>query len=53
MNGFSGHGLQQSPAAGRGIAEHVLSGSWQSIDLSELSFDRVLAGKPIPERAIV
>lgn len=53
MNGFSGHGLQQSPAVGRGIAEHVLSGGWQSIDLSELSFDRVLAGRPILERAIV
>ncbi|WP_395540066.1 NAD(P)/FAD-dependent oxidoreductase [Neotabrizicola sp. sgz301269] len=53
MNGFSGHGLQQSPAVGRGIAEHILSGGWQSIDLSELSFDRVAQGKPMVERAIV
>lgn len=30
MNGFSGHGLQQAPAVGRGIAEHLLTGSWQS-----------------------
>ncbi len=53
MNGFSGHGLQQSPAIGRGTAEHILNGGWQSIDLSELSYDRVAQGKPIVERAIV
>jgi len=53
MNGFSGHGLQQAPAVGRGIAEHVLNGGWQSIDLSALSFDRVAACRPMVERAIV
>lgn len=53
MNGFSGHGLQQAPAIGRGIAEHVLHGGWQSIDLSDLSVARVLAGQPFREQAIV
>jgi FAD-dependent oxidoreductase domain-containing protein 1 len=53
MNGFSGHGLQQAPAVGRGIAEYILSGGWQSLDLSALSFDRILAGRPMLERAIV
>ena len=53
MNGFSGHGLQQSPAVGRGIAELVLTGTWQSLDLSDLSITRVLEDRPIPERAIV
>ncbi|TKA95865.1 FAD-binding oxidoreductase [Cereibacter changlensis] len=53
MNGFSGHGLQQSPAVGRGIAEHVLTGSWRSLDLSDLGVDRVLEGRPFRERAIV
>jgi FAD-dependent oxidoreductase domain-containing protein 1 len=53
MNGFSGHGLQQSPAVGRGIAEHVLTGGWQTLDLSDLSVDRVLAGRPFRERAVV
>ncbi len=52
-NGFSGHGLQQSPAVGRGLAEHILTGSWQSIDLSDLAVDRMLAGQPFRERAIV
>lgn len=53
MNGFSGHGLQQSPALGRGTAEHILHGGWQSLDLSELSIDRVIAGRPFLELAIV
>ena len=53
MNGFSGHGLQQSPAVGRGVAEHILTGGWQSIDLSDLSVDRVVAGKPFLEQAVV
>jgi FAD-dependent oxidoreductase domain-containing protein 1 len=53
MNGFSGHGLQQSPAVGRGLAEHILTGGWQSIDLSDLSINRVLEGRAFPEAAIV
>lgn len=53
MNGFSGHGLQQSPAVGRGLAEHILTGGWQSIDLSDLSIDRVLKNQPFCEAAIV
>ena len=53
MNGFSGHGLQQAPAVGRGLAEHILTGAWQSLDLSDLSIDRVLANKPFREAAIV
>lgn len=53
MNGFSGHGLQQSPAIGRGVAEHILTGGWQSLDLSDLSIDRVLKGQPFKELAIV
>jgi glycine/D-amino acid oxidase-like deaminating enzyme len=53
MNGFSGHGLQQSPAVGRGIAEHLLTGGWQSLDLSDLAVDRVLTGNAFPEYAIV
>lgn len=53
MNGFSGHGLQQSPAVGRGIAEHILTGGWQSLDLSDLSFARIVANRPFRESEIV
>lgn len=53
MNGFSGHGLQQAPAVGRGIAEHILTGGWQSLDLSDLSVARVLENRPFREQAVV
>lgn len=53
MNGFSGHGLQQSPAVGRGIAEHILHGGYRSLDLAELGVQRVLDGRPFLELAIV
>jgi glycine/D-amino acid oxidase-like deaminating enzyme len=53
MNGFSGHGLQQAPAVGRGVAEHVLTGGWQSLDLSDLGVARMVEGRPFRERAVV
>lgn len=52
-NGFSGHGLQQSPGIGRGMAEHILTGGWQSIDLDDLSVDRVLRGVAFRETAVI
>ena len=53
MNGFSGHGLQRSPAMGRGIAEHIVSGTDQKLDLSAFGFDRILAQTALPETAII
>ncbi|WP_284163348.1 FAD-binding oxidoreductase [Frigidibacter sp. SD6-1] len=52
-SGFSGHGLQQAPAVGRGMAELILTGRWQTLDLSPLGPDRIIAGRPFLERAIV
>jgi glycine/D-amino acid oxidase-like deaminating enzyme len=52
-NGFSGHGLQHAPAAGRGLAEWILEGGWRSLDLSPFSFERVLRGAPFVERCVI
>ena len=52
-NGFSGHGLQQSPAVGRALAELVLHGGFRSLDLSALGWRRVLEGRPLRELNVV
>ena len=52
-NGFSGHGMQQSPGVGRGVAELILQGGYRSIDLSALDVSRVAAGRPLLERCII
>jgi FAD-dependent oxidoreductase domain-containing protein 1 len=51
--GFSGHGLQQAPAAGRAIAELVLDGGFSTLDLSRFGCARIVAGDALPEAAIV
>ena len=48
-NGFSGHGLQHSPATGRALMELIVYGDYQTLDLSRLSVDRVLNNEPIEE----
>ncbi|WP_415921869.1 NAD(P)/FAD-dependent oxidoreductase [Tateyamaria sp. SN6-1] len=53
LNGFSGHGLQQSPAMGRGTAEFLTYGGYRSLDLTPFHFDRVLSNTPILERAVI
>ena len=53
LNGFSGHGLQQSPAMGRGTAEWLTYGAYRTLDLSPLGFARIAAGRPFREKAII
>lgn len=52
-NGFSGHGLQQSPAVGRGVGELLTHGGYRTLDLSPLAFDRIPAGRPLAEANII
>ncbi|XP_067113856.1 FAD-dependent oxidoreductase domain-containing protein 1 [Osmerus mordax] len=51
--GFSGHGLQHSPAVGRAVAEIILDGGFRTLDLKALGFKRILAQEPMLERNIV
>jgi sarcosine oxidase len=52
-NGFSGHGLQQAPAVGRGLAEWIATGGYETLDLSALGYDRISRGEPILELNVV
>jgi glycine/D-amino acid oxidase-like deaminating enzyme len=53
LNGFSGHGLQQSPAMGRAAAELIGLGRFETLDMTELGYERILAGRPFLERAVI
>ena len=52
-NGFSGHGLQQGPAAGRGVSELIIYGGFRSLDLSEVGYERIVEGRPFLEKAVI
>lgn len=47
--GFSGAGLQKGPAIGRAMKELLLDGGYQTIDLSRMSYQRVLDNEPLLE----
>ncbi|XP_033717716.1 FAD-dependent oxidoreductase domain-containing protein 1 isoform X2 [Tursiops truncatus] len=51
--GFSGHGLQQAPAVGRAVAEMMLEGHFQTINLSPFLFSRFYLGEKAQEHCII
>jgi len=51
--GFSGHGMQHSPATGRGVAELVADGAYTTLDLSPLGWQRLIDNTPMWEKNIV
>ncbi|XP_055634547.1 FAD-dependent oxidoreductase domain-containing protein 1 [Toxorhynchites rutilus septentrionalis] len=51
--GFSGHGIQQTPAIGRAISEMIIDGDFRTIDLKRFGFDRILVDQPLYEANIV
>ncbi len=53
LNGFSGHGLQQSPAMGRGTAEWLTYGEYRALDMTPFNYERIPAGQPIIEKAVI
>jgi FAD-dependent oxidoreductase domain-containing protein 1 len=53
VTGFSGHGMMHAPAAGRGIAELIVHGRFESIDLTRLGYARVASGTPYREAGIL
>ncbi|WP_324753369.1 FAD-binding oxidoreductase [Roseovarius sp. Pro17] len=53
LNGFSGHGLQQAPAMGLGMAEWLVHGQYRTLDLTPFHFERITEGRPYAETAII
>jgi len=53
LNGFSGHGLQQSPAMGRGMSEWITYGEFRTLDLSPFRYERIAHNQPLIEKAVI
>lgn len=51
--GFSGHGLQHAPGIGRGLAEWIATGRYETLDLSPLGADRLLRGERYRELNVI
>ena len=53
ISGFSGHGVQQAPAAGRALAEWLIGGRYVGVDCAPFGVERLIADRPLLERNII
>lgn len=53
LAGFSGHGLMHAPGCGRAMAELILKGRYETIDLTRFGWQRIVDNAPLPERGII
>jgi FAD-dependent oxidoreductase domain-containing protein 1 len=53
LAGFSGHGLMHAPGCGRAMAELLLTGRYQTVDLTRFGWQRLAAGTPVREQGII
>lgn len=51
--GFSGHGLMHAPATGLSVAELIVKGRLETLDLARFGYERVQRGEPYRERGII
>ncbi|PIC87119.1 FAD-dependent oxidoreductase [Sporosarcina sp. P20a] len=52
VSGFSGHGFQHAPAAGKALSELIRLGKFETIDVSSLSVERFKTNKLVIETAV-
>jgi FAD-dependent oxidoreductase domain-containing protein 1 len=53
LNGFSGHGIQQAPVVSRGVAELICHGRFVTLDLTDLSYERMSGNRPLLELNVI
>jgi len=53
LNGFSGHGLQQYPAMGRGTAEMLIYGDYKTLNMRPFHYERIASNRPVVETAVI
>jgi FAD-dependent oxidoreductase domain-containing protein 1 len=50
--GFSGHGFMHALGVGRGLTELILHGDYQTLDLANMGYQRILEGCPYGEEGV-